>query len=99
MDDVPSEKIDRQIRNAGLPTGGQMPFIPQLVKNKSGDVIIKKAPVLHGPKKGKHGYLDTMGRVWVRDRAHANYPDHWDVQENGGTIGYTRVDSHGNLLV
>jgi hypothetical protein len=91
-------KTDKQIEKAGLPTGGAMPFHPQLEKNKRGELIIKKAPIQHGPKKGKVGYVDTMGRIWVKDRAHGNYPDHWDVQENGGTMGHTRVGSQGNLL-
>lgn len=93
-----SRKIDRQIKKAGLPTGGAMPFHPQRDKNKQGDPIIKKAPIQHGPKKGKHGYVDAKGRIWIKDRAHGSYPDHWDVQENGGKKGHTRVDPQGNIL-
>lgn len=91
------QKIDKQIDNAGLPRGGSVPFIPQLVKNRRGNPIIKKGTVQHGPKKGKKGFVDTQGRIWIKDRAHAGDPDHWDVQEDGGKK-YFRIDVNGNLL-
>ncbi len=91
------KKIDKQIGKAGLPRGGSIPFLPQLDKNKRGQPIIKKATVQHGPKKGKKGFVDTKGRIWIKDRAHAGDPDHWDVQEDGGKK-YFRVDPNGNLL-
>jgi len=91
-------KIDKQTGKAGLPRGGAVPFIPQLDTNKKGQPTIRKAAVLYGPKKGKVGYVDTKGKVWIRDRAHSKYPDHWDVQEDGGNKGYIRVDSQGNIL-
>jgi hypothetical protein len=90
-------KVDRQIQKAGLPTGGQVPFVPKLDKNRKGDDIICKAPVQHGPKKGKVGYVDAHGRIWIKDRAHAGDPDHWDVQEDGGKT-YFRLDLNGSLL-
>jgi len=93
-----STKVDRQIKNAGLPTSGALPFFPEIEIDRKGQTIIKKASVTHGPKKGKKGYVDTRGRIWIKDRAHAGFPDHWDVQENGGRKGYTRVDSDGNIL-
>lgn len=93
-----SQKIDKQIKKAGLPTGGTMPFHPQLDKNKKGEPIIRKAAVQHGPKKGKYGYVDTKERIWIKDRAHGEYPDHWDVQEDAGKKGRTRVDLRGNIL-
>jgi hypothetical protein len=77
--------------------GNQRSFVPQLDYNKEGKQIIRKAAVNHGPKKGKHGYVDTMGRIWIKDRAHAGDADHWDVQEDGGKK-YIRVDPQGNLL-
>lgn len=92
-----SAKIGRQIQKAGLPTGGQVPFEPKLEKNRKGDYMIRKATVQKGPKKGKKGFVDAAGRLWVKDRAHANDPDHWDVQENVGE-SYFRVDLNGNLL-
>jgi hypothetical protein len=92
------DKVDRQIKKAGLPTGGVFPFDPQLEKDRKGRPIITKAPATHGPKKGKKGYVDKQGRIWIRDRAHGNYPDHWDVQENGGKSGHARVDLNGNVL-
>ena len=91
------EKITKQMAKAGLPTGGAVPFDPKLEKNKRGKQVIVKVTVPHGPKKGKKGYVDTQGRIWIKDRAHAGDPDHWDVQENGGQA-YIRVDLHGNLL-
>ncbi|MDB5331242.1 MAG: hypothetical protein JWP03_2393 [Phycisphaerales bacterium] len=43
------------------------------------------------------GWVDLDGRIWLRDRAHAGLPDHWDVQEDKGAT-YFRVDNDGNLL-
>jgi hypothetical protein len=94
----PSEKIERQLRKACLPVEGTMPFRPQLDRNRRGEPIIKKVLIQHGPRKGKYGYLDALGRIWIRDRAHGDYPDHWDVQENGGKGGYVRVGMDGNVL-
>jgi hypothetical protein len=91
------EKIKDQMRKAGLPEGGQVPFLPKLGSNRKGDPIIVKAPVLHGPKKGKVGYVDSQGKIWIKDRAHAGDPDHWDVQEDEGDT-YFRVDLNGNPL-
>lgn len=90
-------KIEKQIDKAGLPRGGAVPFDAELDKNKQGEQVIKKETVTHGPKQGKRGYLDTQGRIWIKDRAHADDPDHWDVQEDGGKR-YIRVDLQGNLL-
>lgn len=91
------EKIDKQIDKAGLPRGGSAPFVPRLDRDKRGRPVIKKAIVQHGPKQGKKGYVDSEGRIWVKDRAHAGDPDHWDVQEEGGKK-YFRVDLNGNKL-
>lgn len=91
-------KIRKQIEKVGLPTGGDFPFEPQLDTNKKGEPIISKAAAAYGPKKGKRGYVDREGQIWIRDRAHGKYPDHWDVQEAAGRQGYTRVDSQGNIL-
>lgn len=90
--------IDKQIKKAGLPTDGSTPFIPKIVKNKKGKQIIKKATVQGGPWKGKKGYVDSKGQIWIRDRAHGKYPDHWDVQENGGKKGRTRVGDDGEPI-
>jgi hypothetical protein len=95
--DLP-EGIKKQIEKAGLPTGGSMPFIPKLGKNRKGEPIIKKATIQHGPRKGKKGYVDSEGKIWIRDRAHGDYPDHWDVQENGGKEGRTRVGDDGEPI-
>jgi len=91
------DKIERQIDKAGLPTAGAIPFEPKLDKDKRGRDIIRKETVAHGPKKGKKGYVYIKGRIWIKDRAHAGDPDHWDVQEDGGKR-YFRVDPQGNRL-
>ena len=90
-------KVVQQINKARLPTDGSEPFVPQLDQDKRGRPIIRKGTVTHGPKTGKKGYVDTKGRIWIKDRAHAGDPDHWDVQVDGGQ-DYFRVDSQGNLL-
>ncbi len=90
-------KIANQISKAGLPTAGAVPFVPMLETNRAGAEIIAKGKVISGPKKGKVVYVDTSGRIWIKDRAHAGDPDHWDVQEDGG-ISYFRVDLQGELL-
>lgn len=92
-----SGKIERQIKKAGLPTGGDTPFEPKLEKNKRGQRVIKKEAVAHGPKQGKRGYVDVRGRIWIKDRAHAGDPDHWDVQIRGGQ-DYIRVKPDGTRL-
>ena len=91
------DKVLLQLERVGLPTGGECPFVPELVKNRKGEWMVQKQAVLYGPKKGKRGYVDTAGRIWVRDRAHSGLPDHWDVEEDGGR-DYFRIDMHGNRL-
>ncbi len=93
----PQKKIESQIQKAGLPTGGDYPFRPRLTTNARGDPVIEKQAVSNGPKAGKRGYVDDQGRIWIRDRAHAHVPDHWDVQIDGGA-SYIRVDDDGNLI-
>jgi hypothetical protein len=92
------QKIIDQMQKAGLPTAGAHPFRPRLTQNQKGEQIIEKRAVGHGPKQGKRGYVDEHGRIWVRDRAHSNIPDHWDVQIDDGD-DYFRVDADGNLVV
>ena len=94
--DLP-DKLKEQIAGAALPTSGEVPFIPALRQNRKGDLIIDKATIKYGPKKGKRGYLDTEGRIWLRDYAHSGYPDHWDVQIDDGK-DYQRVDLNGDPL-
>jgi|SRR5262245_20938313 len=91
------QKIDAQIRKAELPTTGMHPFIPKLSTNRSGDQVIVKKAVRMGPKKGKRGYVDKQGRIWIKDRSHAGLPDHWDVQMEDGAE-YLRVDNDGNEI-
>jgi hypothetical protein len=92
------QKVQSQIAKARLTSGGQIPFIPRLVTNRRGQQEIEEGAVLLGPKKDKVGYVDSQGRIWIKDRAHADYPDRWDVQENAGAT-YVKVDFDGNLLV
>lgn len=91
------DKIAHQITKVGLPRTGNIPFRPEITKNRRGEGQIEKAPVSHGPKKGKKGYLDCDGRIWIKDRGHAGQPDHWDVQIDGG-LRYIKVDLHGNEI-
>lgn len=93
---LPQKVID-QIRKAGLPTGGRHPFRPRLVTNQSGEQVIEKRAVQKGPKQGKKGYVDDQGRIWVKDRAHAGVPDHWDVQIAEGD-DYIRIDLNGEEI-
>jgi RHS repeat-associated protein len=91
------EKIQDQIKRAGLPQSGNRPFIASTKKNSRGEEEIEKAEVQHGPKRGKRGYVDREGRIWIKDYAHAGYPDHWDVQIDGGR-DYIKVGLDGNEL-
>lgn len=95
-DEIP-DKIVRQIEKAGLPKVGALHYEPRLEKNKTGKFVIRKEAVRNGPKTGKMGFVDISGRIWIKDRAHAGDPDHWDVQIDGG-MEYFRVDLQGNLL-
>ena len=89
--------IEDEVKKIGLPTGGQYPFEPKWTKNKKGKLIIKRAKIAHGPRRGKKGYEDQKGRIWIKDRAHGSKPDHWDVQEDGGKT-HTNVDPNGNII-
>ena len=91
------QKIIDQIKKAGLPSGGKHPFKPKLTKNARGDQMIEKKAVGKGPKTGKRGYVDDQERIWIKDRAHADVPDHWDVQIDDGD-DYIRVDQNGNKI-
>lgn len=92
-----SEKVEKQIDKNGLPQAGDITFEPRLTKNKRGDEMIERAFPEVGPKKHKKGWVDTQGRIWIKDPAHAGYPEHWDVQINGGNE-YIRVGLDGNPL-
>jgi hypothetical protein len=64
---------------------------------RQGQLEIKRDAVVYGPRKGRIGYVDADGRIWIKDYAHADCPDHWDVQISGGR-DYVRVDFDGNPL-
>lgn len=91
------QKVVDQMQKAGLPTGGPHPFRPKLTTNRKGEQVIEKRAVGQGPKQGKKGYVDEGDRIWIRDRAHSDVPDHWDVQIDDGN-DYFRVDDNGNEL-
>jgi hypothetical protein len=93
---LPQKVID-QIDKAGLPIGGEHPFRPRLVTNRRGEQIIAKEAVQKGPKRGTYGYVDEQGQIWVKDRSHAQLPDHWDVQIDGGD-DYLRVSLDGHEI-
>lgn len=90
-------RVLAQISKAQLPMSGPIPFVPAIGEDSRGRECLLRAPVLYGPKQGKIGYLDTQGRIWIRDYAHAGLPDHWDVQENGG-VTYFRVNYSGSPI-
>ena len=91
------KKIQEQMARAGLPCAGTNPFRPKIVKNRNNEDIIDKQPVTKGPKQGKRGFVDDQGRIWIRDRAHAHVPDHWDAQIDGGE-DYIRIDQNGDEI-
>jgi len=88
-------KVAAQMAKRGLPNGGQTPFVPKLIKGPKGDLIMDSAEVTIPGVGPKVGFVDDQGRIWVRDNAHAGYPQHWDVQINGGK-DYFRVGMDGN---
>ena len=63
-------------------------------------MIVERAEAHSAPSAaaGRMGWVDLDGRIWLRDRAHAGLPDHWDVQEDNGAT-YFRVDNNGNMLI
>ena len=62
-----TSKIERQLSKTALPISGSLPFVPELHTNRKGQQVVRKAAVTHGPKKGKIGYVDTSGRIWIKD--------------------------------
>lgn len=90
-------RVQAQIAKVRLPTTGPEAFVPALGTDRKNRQTLKREAVRHGPKAGQIGYLDAAGRIWIRDRAHAGVPDHWDVQEDGGTT-YFRVDDTGHII-
>lgn len=92
-----SKKIIDQIVEKRLPTGGHYPFKPRIEKNRRGEPTIVRRRVGKGPKAGEVGFVDDQDRIWIKDRAHADIPDHWDVQIDNGD-DYFRVGLDGNEI-
>jgi hypothetical protein len=91
--DLP-EKVIEQMTKTGLPFAGRFPFKPRLTTNRKGELIIDKQAPTIGPKRGKKGFVDEQGRIWIKDHPHAGMPTHWDVQIDDGA-DYIRVDQNG----
>lgn len=89
------ERVIERIEKEKLPMDGQTPFIPKVRANRRGKPDLVMAPVKHGPKKGEKGFVDSEGRIWIRDSAHAGYPEHWDVQVDEGK-DYFKVGDDGD---
>ena len=98
MAKTPPDKLDRQIQKAGLPTGGQVPFVPRLDKNRKGEDIIRKATVQEGPKKGKKGFVDSNDRSWIKDRR-TRETQITGMSKRMLRATYFRVDLNGNKLM
>ncbi len=90
-------KIQKQITKKRLPQSGETPFAPRFTTNRKGQKIVQTAEVEHGPQAGRKGVVDTEGRIWLKDEAHAGYPEHWDVQIDSGK-DYFRVGIDGNAV-
>ena len=97
MDEDLPDKVKKQIAKQKLPRNGDEPFKPRLRSNRREQQVLERKKVLLGPKKGEVGFVDIQGRVWVKDAAHANLPEHWDVQIDDGK-GYLRIDLDGKRL-
>ncbi len=71
----------RPLKRQDLPSGYEPP---------SGGA--RRVTVQHGPNKGRKGWLDKHGDIWVPTRqGEAHGGPHWDVQINGGRSGYRSV--------
>ncbi len=90
------KKVNNIIEGKGLPTSGKNKFDPKIVSNRKGQQVIATKEVDCGPKGIKKGFVDKEGNVWVKDTAHGNVPEHWDVQMPDGS--YDRVGLDGKFL-
>jgi len=93
---LPQRVIDR-MKKLGLPSGGSYPFRPKIRTNRRNEPDLVTATPKKGPKKHEKGFVDEDDNIWIRDPAHAGYPDHWDVQMNGGE-DYERVGDDGEMV-
>jgi hypothetical protein len=79
------QKVVDQIQKVGLPTGGAHPFVPKLVKNKKGDLVLEKGILGKGPKAGKIGWL-MMGCGVVARRSYRNSSYIKDLRSWSGSL-------------
>jgi len=93
-----STKISNQIQKKGLPTSGQTPYKAKYRVNKAGNLELQRGAPKYGPKVNEVGFVDENGRIWIKEGAHAGYPEHWDVQVDEGR-NYFRVGLDGNPVV
>lgn len=85
--DVVLAQIDPWARHR-LPRAGEYPYEPP-------DYWQPGQPFPRGHTARGAGFVDTEGRIWVRDRAES----HWDVQDRRqGRERYTRVTNGGERL-
>lgn len=94
-DEADKQKLREKALGFGLPAS----FKPKFEKNKGGKWILMKkpAPAAKGNAKDREGWVDEEGRIWIRNYAHAGYPDHWDVQMDGGAT-YMNVKVDGSPM-
>lgn len=72
----------RPLRKADLPAM----FTPP--PNWNGEMVV----VQNGPYKGRRGYPDARGNIWVPTRpAESHGGPHFDVQLNGGRGGHLNI--------
>lgn len=73
-----TEKLIGQMTKAKLPyLKGSVPYIPKLKRNDRAEVEVVKVETPRG-----FGWTAQDGKIWIRGRAHAGYPNHWDVQDS-----------------
>lgn len=76
-----AERRREAIADKGLPTGGNIPYVPPRHWTSS-------QPLPRGPR---GGYMDAKGREWVPPRGQLIRERHWDVQlPKGGHLNVTK---------
>jgi hypothetical protein len=93
----PSEEDHRSNPKRGLANQRAAPVQPEVEDEPERGANNREEGRGQSPKRGKRGYVDDQGRIWIKDRAHADVPDHWDVQIDDGE-DYIRVDQNGGAI-